>query len=398
MRRVHRKTRLGCAQCKKRRVKCDEGRPSCANCVRNFLPCSLEFLTPSKPLHFLAPGRKLLSPQKPAQHGPLDLHCPSSSMDLKSLELLHHYTSFTCLSLGAERDIQVWQEIIPRIAQSYDFLLQGVLAVSALHLSTLQTSTVRRTELVQKAMRLQNLALPAFRHSLSLGNPDDIDAVFAFAGLVVPYMLAISGSSPNQIPNLDNRHPHWFHSVRGLVLLLGKIWEQLMRGPFVLLMKRSIVTDDYTINPDDVHFVELYQILQPRPSSSSHDVEALAACRGALDELRRIAALPCSVCRTVNRVGAVYIWPGTVSQEFVKLLDQRRPEALVIFAHYCMLLKRVNHIWCFVGVGTNMLRAVEKELDVEWKPWIEWAVSEPENREKQEVGAIEKCYQCPKLG
>ncbi|KAF8860826.1 hypothetical protein BDZ45DRAFT_724324 [Acephala macrosclerotiorum] len=399
MRRDHRKTRLGCAQCKKRRVKCDEGRPSCANCVRNFLPCSLEFLTPSKPVFHPTPARKVLSPEKPTQHGSLALHRPmSSALDLTSLELLHHYTSFTCLSLGAERDIQVWQEDTPRIAQSYDFLMKGILAVSALHLSTLQSSTIRRKELVQSAMRMENLALPAFRHFLSLGRPDDIHAVFAFAGFVVPYMLAVSGSTPNQIPSLDNRHPHWFLSVRGLVRLLEKIWPQLMRGPFVLLLERALVTDEYGINPDDVHFVKVYQILQPKPSSSSNDEKALAVCRAALDELRRIGALPCLACGTVNKVGATYIWPGTISQEFIELLGQRRPEALVIFAHYCVLLKRVNYLWFFVGVGTNMLKAVEKELGVEWKPWIEWAVRQPENMEKLELGTIETCFQCPKLG
>ncbi|KAK0615576.1 hypothetical protein B0T17DRAFT_619213 [Bombardia bombarda] len=40
MRRSHRKSRYGCHECKKRHIKCDEGRPSCANCSSAQTRCS----------------------------------------------------------------------------------------------------------------------------------------------------------------------------------------------------------------------------------------------------------------------------------------------------------------------------------------------------------------------
>ncbi|KAH9427932.1 hypothetical protein MCOR02_011430 [Pyricularia oryzae] len=40
-RRTHRKSRHGCAYCKGRRIKCDELRPACSNCVIRGLVCSL---------------------------------------------------------------------------------------------------------------------------------------------------------------------------------------------------------------------------------------------------------------------------------------------------------------------------------------------------------------------
>ncbi|KAF3901964.1 hypothetical protein ABW21_db0201945 [Orbilia brochopaga] len=41
-RRFHNKSRLGCKGCKERRIKCDETRPECANCVRRSTTCEYD--------------------------------------------------------------------------------------------------------------------------------------------------------------------------------------------------------------------------------------------------------------------------------------------------------------------------------------------------------------------
>ncbi|KAI1748036.1 hypothetical protein F4782DRAFT_518919 [Xylaria castorea] len=44
-RRSARKSRYGCQECKQRHVKCDETRPSCANCLIRKSPCSFAFIS-----------------------------------------------------------------------------------------------------------------------------------------------------------------------------------------------------------------------------------------------------------------------------------------------------------------------------------------------------------------
>ncbi|KAE8441827.1 hypothetical protein EG329_004280 [Mollisiaceae sp. DMI_Dod_QoI] len=262
------------------------------------------------------------------------------------------------------------------MALRYEFLMHGILAVAALHLSTLQTA--RKTELLQAAMRLENVAIPSFRRLLSSNNSENIRAVFAFAGFVVPYMLAMSGShdSSNCIPSLDNKHPHWFHSLRGLIMLLVRTQDDLAQGPLSPLLTKCAPTD-YGRNPEDIHFVRIQKLLQSTTLSSGSDEKDLAACLGALDGLRRIAASICSQCNTALKVAPLYAWPGTVSQHFLELLHQRKPETLVILAHYCVLLKRVNSCWYFEGVGEKLLGAIDKELSEDWKHWIEWPLKQP---------------------
>lgn len=311
-------------------------------------------------------------------HLTLDLQLRSSPLDTKSQEILHHYTSSASLEFGQTKNTHVWQVVIPQMAFAHDFLLHGILAISALHLSTRQTS--RKTELLQSAICSENLALPAFRESLSREKSQDIHAVFAFAGFVVPYMLAMSGSfdSPDCIPTLDGKHAHWFLSLRGVIALLAKAWGQLAQGPLSPWFAPSDPIEDYGINPDDIHFVKAYAILQSTDSPQTPDEKALSSCQKALDELRRVAALPYSPCQTVNHVAAALIWPGTITEQYILLLDQRRPEALIVLAHYCVLLKRINSCWYFDGVGKNMLGQIDKLLGEEWKPGIKWALEVPE--------------------
>jgi hypothetical protein len=131
------------------------------------------------------------------------------------------------------------------------------------------------------------------------------------------------------------------------------------------------------MNPDDKHYVRLYAMLeQPSPCSVA-DAKALDVCKVALDELRRVSALPYSPYRTLEATAAVYVWPGSVSAEFVQLISERRPEALVIMAYYCVLLKKANSCWYLKGVGSSMMSAIKQELGDEWKLWISWAVSHP---------------------
>ena len=112
----------------------------------------------------------------------------SSSLDRQSHELLHHYTSTVCLTMARPNQIDIWRYDMPRIGFDHPFLLHGLLAISALHLSTKLPS--RSKELISVAIEEEHRALPSFRKLLASNKPESIHAVFAFSGIVIPYILA----------------------------------------------------------------------------------------------------------------------------------------------------------------------------------------------------------------
>ncbi|KAF1840873.1 uncharacterized protein K460DRAFT_295041 [Cucurbitaria berberidis CBS 394.84] len=72
-RRAHNKSRLGCHQCKRRRIKCDGKQPICANCDKKGESCSFLMFAPSSRLSIAStsPGSSqvpLLSPSSVSSH------------------------------------------------------------------------------------------------------------------------------------------------------------------------------------------------------------------------------------------------------------------------------------------------------------------------------------------
>ena len=346
---------------------CDEDRPSCGRCRRSDGQCSLAFLTPisfQKPKWTRPEGGQTLtcSPQ----------YFQPAFMDTDSLELFHHYTSATCLILSRSRNIDIWQVAIPRMALQHAFLMHGILALSALHLSRMQPLRTRKLTFLASAH--EQAALPSFRNHISqnpnFNNNDTCNAVFSFSGFVIPFILASESASTSRIPGLEDAAPHWFHAIRGLMVLLSGNWSTLSQGPYApLLLAGTSEPVSYANNPADSHLVEIQQLI-----SSWDDAQGVVACQIALDELRRVLS-PCKT--TVGFKAAFLIWPSLVPLDYIRLLHLKHPIALIILAHYCVLIKKIEMIWYLRGLGQNLLSSIHEALEPKWRPWLEWPMEQP---------------------
>jgi len=65
-----------------------------------------------------------------------------------------------------------------------------------------------------------------------------------------------------------------------------------------------------------------------------------------------------------------------ISDGFLKLLEEKLPEALIIAAHYCVALKRAENMWWVRGKPENLLRTVMGELPAGWERWTKWPVDQ----------------------
>jgi len=285
---------------------------------------------------------------------------------------------------------------------AHPFLLSGVIAISALHLATLLPS--RKYELMNLAMTRECAALPLFRESINNPNADSIHASFAFAGAVVYYMMALpdglnTGREVDRcrIPNRYDRYPHWFHTIRGQMAFLAKHFDELKKGPFAPLLRCEPVPNYPSDNPDDEHLTKLEGMLQHPPSldplaslSSTppsscssptdllfQDARKVEICKEALIELRTSLVLTHPSNEALFGEASLRIWAGLISQDFVELIYERDPRALVILAHYCVLLKRNDRVWYIRGLGPGMLRNIWQVLGEEWRCWIQWPMEHP---------------------
>jgi hypothetical protein len=73
---------------------------------------------------------------------------------------------------------------------------------------------------------------------------------------------------------------------------------------------------------------------------------------------------------------AVHSWPARISQEYLDLLKDRDPGALILLAHFCILLEPLEGTWYISGFRKRLLSRIYKKLDQEWRQWLQWPLEE----------------------
>ncbi|KAK4160049.1 hypothetical protein QBC43DRAFT_293375 [Cladorrhinum sp. PSN259] len=143
-RRGHTKSRRGCFNCKKRKVKCQETRPECEGCLRIGLVCEYPETEKSRAL-ILSSASSSSSSSIPSSATPslweLELaKPPSAAMDSTpttftpdDMRFFHHFltTAFPPLPLGGDK---IWMDVAA-VSHQYDYLMHAMLGLGASHLN-----------------------------------------------------------------------------------------------------------------------------------------------------------------------------------------------------------------------------------------------------------------------
>ncbi|KAF5868699.1 putative c6 zinc finger domain protein [Botrytis fragariae] len=128
-RKGHKKSRRGCYNCKKRKVKCQETLPSCQNCARNQLSCNYPTLPP--PILPLK-SRQIFNPS-PVPYG--SLQATPTIFSLDEMFIFHHFLIYAhpYLPVGSK---EKWVRHVPVLAHHNSFLLHAILGLSASHIAS----------------------------------------------------------------------------------------------------------------------------------------------------------------------------------------------------------------------------------------------------------------------
>ncbi|KAK0674449.1 hypothetical protein QBC41DRAFT_377944 [Cercophora samala] len=213
-RRGHTKSRRGCFNCKRRRIKvipppspfyhqynhslihvkqCQETRPSCGHCLKTGLTCEYPSL-------------------------PTIIHQPSNTLPLFSLldlRLYHHFLS-TCYPhhpIGSE---PLWLHTIPHLSQSHPYLMHAILGYSASHLLqsdptiTLTPAMSHRLKAI-KSIKKALSSLPTTSSSPQ-HNPPSLEA----QGNA---LMATCFTLTYQSTLLDDGMPEYMTFIRGVVIV-----------------------------------------------------------------------------------------------------------------------------------------------------------------------------------
>ncbi|KFY35815.1 hypothetical protein V494_05574 [Pseudogymnoascus sp. VKM F-4513 (FW-928)] len=301
-----------------------------------------------------------------------------SQLDETDSAILHHYITSTSLSLATDAETKtMWQATVPHIASKFPFLLHGILACAALHLAYLDPDKGR--ELIIRGRAHQDRAMPLFRSAIETPNKDNCDAVFAFSHLLVIYSFAAEREDEKLFlveSNTLEVLPSWLYFIRCGCSMLCNVWDQLESGPVEPLASAWEVPITFSEAEQDPLMDSLLSAIPVPSSEDSWPQDVCKIYRDAATELGVAFSCTQDPGASYTAWDAIRIWPMRISDAYLNLLSQQHPAALILVAHYCILLKRLDSHWYFEGRAKKLLFTATSCLDRRWHHTVEWPLAE----------------------
>ncbi|KAF1960902.1 hypothetical protein CC80DRAFT_489132 [Byssothecium circinans] len=428
----HKKSRLGCRQCKARHVKCDENKP-CYNCSRHGILCSLVDPNAAVPVPPLGTATNSIQkrpskvqlverPKKepsedgssPSQALPIESilnpsnaseesNSPQSSPDnfpfltkfvyrresvqanlwLKDLELMHHWMTDTADTLSQRDDLKhLWKKLGPKFAIDYTFLMHEILALSALQLALFNPE--KHHEYFALGIHHQDHALRGIRKAL--GNITDANAapLFGASTLITLSVFASRGQDalrPSPDPRVQEHEPKdtindladIFALIQGMGVVVAAAQMAVINGPFGVIFRDP--AHETLSQPMFPQLIERIPNLLHFIEKECDLDEALRRELVAFVALMRDNVLrSMRPCMDNRELRFLFFWPLHLSPNFFNLLRKKSEPALVVLMHWAVILYAAEpRYWFLKGWSDRTIQAISDAVtDPVWRSAIEW--------------------------
>ncbi|TIC90026.1 Sterol uptake control protein 2 [Colletotrichum higginsianum] len=358
-RQYHGKTKNGCRQCKKRRVKCDCVGPICANCRRRQEYCSyLGLLADTlnrdnegdKPNDAMSMVRRAATVAAHASsRDSLSASLPAERLRADEAELKHHFLNqawFTFSLRGDPRRCDVWSRWVPQLATRNVFIHQSMLSIAALHLCYLEPPDAKRyySMACQHAIQASNY----FRLAVPQVTEENWLATFVFS--------MCNGIFGYYRPFADEKimgQPVAFEPAKALVVMRvaarfsDTVTPHVFKSPIrdrlaQVDVKEWIDSNDTLLRPSLLKIAKFKEFVSLGPESTGIRAEDAKVYVGALGALKSwITSLPGR-----PRIWKHFIlWPSLVSEEYLSLLRLKEPVSLMLFVLWIEVMFLAPRRW-----------------------------------------------------
>ncbi|PVH76165.1 hypothetical protein DL98DRAFT_518178 [Cadophora sp. DSE1049] len=415
-RRPHHKSRNGCVQCKARKIKCGEEKPTCKKCQSYGTECSflqthpLQRVPPPPPPQAAVPTwadpkptptgsreptiQSMLSPDpnttqssSPAISSPMRRSSPPpESFTMQDLELLHFYTTtYSDNFFEDPKLIEIYRTTVVQLAFDYPFLMHEIMSVAALNLAIIRPQKRASYHHLSDTHAATGLSL--FQAEVSKLNEHNCHACLAFSALIFtnawasqdvnkPSTLFLSPSNDDE----DYEQIRWIKLQRGTKTLISTAWPSLVNGPLAAMFVPWKDLDPNRADPLPEDEERRFQELAESWSAVSEDKRGILD--GALKQTRRIFSM-LTFFPEQSKIEIIMTWFTAVSDEYLDLLEQKYPQAILIVMYYCVVLQRLESAWWMKGKAENLLQTMVDVLGSGWERWTRWPIEKVFNRQVQ---------------
>ncbi|KAI0967300.1 hypothetical protein F4678DRAFT_465548 [Xylaria arbuscula] len=429
-RRSHKKSRLGCQECKRRHIKCNEKRPTCAHCTITQRTCRYvvgvsggggasstgveggasttaanasasatspgnassradDAPSPSPGLSFHSNSNSNSTPAAAQPTTVVSLHddthgaaaalsmaSPASGsvmgmnnvVNMNHMEFLLHYTSSIAIpELDAPID-PIATNLMTKLGLEFPWLLHAMLAISARHLAfAAKNERADRAKMyLAEAVQLQTQAINRFNAERLVISEGNCAAALLFSSILGRHMLV----------------------HRGLRAIASDSWQML---PETELWPLALFTGiQNPRKPCGRELEGLSAWIEGSSKASKASLyenqdeyelgeEEVKVCLAAVELLQvgldKVTATATSTAAPKPRARVhqmAFIWSVCVDAKFIDLVLRRVPQALVILAHYAALLHHSRELWQIGDAGYRFLHTICSVLGPSYEEQLEW--------------------------
>ncbi|KAK1232435.1 hypothetical protein PQX77_004411 [Marasmius sp. AFHP31] len=359
--RSHKKSRMGCVQCKKRRVKCDERRPICGTCERRKTDCV--FIERPKPPEDDSPSSSSTKPEmivarRPTAELQLARKSPTpppfSTLDMTTLKLFHHWCMVTSGTLAhSSSALYGVQHTIPQIAFGQPGLMHALLAIAASHMHHLLSPQAISADLDYSSLSIMHKSSAA-QHIRTIQDPDIHLLLIGFL-TVLEYADTSGRDIFSLITSIYNNFHGRFFVKQPMISAMGLYSRKPGRPLSVDVQDQAEYQQHLKLPfPQSLNSIHLpvSEYAWPEPEEVQ-DTDISEIYRGAVEALTGSWYL---FQRQGSEITAAISWFARFSEEFYRfLVVERRQRALVLLYHYCSMLtwltEQAEVCWWASGQG-----------------------------------------------
>lgn len=286
------------------------------------------------------------------------------------LELFHHcvHTDFDLPPSSGHPDLIIPQATLVEAALSYPFLMNEMLAFAALHLAHLNPAKARLYK--HHAVGLQTHALSIFNREMTKVNRENGKAVMLFSWLMTLHTLHET-AEPVDVGGYLDRFAHYMQLHRGVRNITADSWQAMLDSDMrLMLLEASKVINNVDSGS---HTVELEGFI--RDSEGLNDDEK-SVCQDALKRIQWFLGKVDGPEKQHPSHTATFLslisWPVVIDVDFLRLVSERTPEALLVLSYYAIMLHLCRDVWVIGVSGQLLIQSVRLHLDDKLHRWLDW--------------------------
>ncbi|OQD82934.1 hypothetical protein PENANT_c019G04341 [Penicillium antarcticum] len=253
-------------------------------------------------------------------------------------------------------------------------VLHAILALSALHLGHSDAS--RRESCLAHAQMHHGIAVKEMVPLVSSLAQENGEALFIFTSLTCMFSCAKPFKAGDFLVLFERGTlSEWARLFRGTKTVIQSGGENLRTGRLAPIFLNGSYLAAAHLEPQALehgrpHIWELQEMMQRECPST---LPARAIYQNTLDELARTfgVALRPGAARRLDTAD-VFRWLLDVSDDYLDLLRQEAPIALIIFGYWCACIRRIEWMWWMEGLSQRLMTQLLSVLDPKYREWLWW--------------------------